>query len=302
MDLRQLRSFLAVVDHGSFSAAASALFTVQSNVSSHVARLEEEVGSSLLDRRTRELTPAGGIVERRGREIMRQLNAISDDLDGLENRILGDVVIGTTPSIGLRVIPPALARAANELPEVTVSVVEAHSGTLVQQLLAGDIDLAITTGASNPELVSSPLFTEDIMAVFGSAHPLADRPELNLSDLNHAKLLLPLSDNPLHDHIVRAFAAHDVQLGIGLEVGSSAMVQAMAAAGVGVAIVPATAASDSSNSTAITRPIEDMPPRRVALTTRRDAQPSRAQSAIFALVDHVARNAASSMPGCSTSA
>ena len=48
MDLRQLQAFLAVVDHGSFSAAADALFTVQSNVSAHVARLEGELDVKLL--------------------------------------------------------------------------------------------------------------------------------------------------------------------------------------------------------------------------------------------------------------
>ena len=71
MDLRQLRSFLAVIDNGSFSAAATALFTVQSNVSTHVARLELELGTMLLDRRTRKLTAAGSAVELRSREIVR---------------------------------------------------------------------------------------------------------------------------------------------------------------------------------------------------------------------------------------
>ena len=173
MDLRQLRSFLAVIDNGSFSAAATALFTVQSNVSTHVARLELELGTMLLDRRTRKLTAAGSAVELRSREIVRQLNAISEDLATLEDRIIGDVVCGTTAAIGLAVIPPTLARSSRDLPEVSVTVVEAHSGILMQQLLSGHIDLAITTGASNPELTSTPLFTEDVVAVLSIDHHLA---------------------------------------------------------------------------------------------------------------------------------
>ena len=299
MDIRQLRSFLAVVDHGSFSAAAQALFTVQSNVSTHVARLEDELGVTLLDRRTRKLTTEGSAVEVRGREILRQLNAISDDLAALEDRIIGDVACGTTPSIGLAVIPPALARATRELPEVSVSVVEAHSGTLMQQLLSGDLDVAITTGASNPDLRSIPLFTEDIVAVLSTDHPFAAKPTVTLSDLAQTKLLLPLQDNPLYDHISRAFDQANVAMRAGLEVGSSALVQAMAAAHVGVALIPATAA-DQSDPNSVIKQIDDMAPRGVALTTARGTQPTRALQAFSSIIAEIARTAAQSLPGCHT--
>ena len=302
MDLRQVRSFLAVVDNGSFSAAATALFTVQSNVSTHVARLEDELGVTLLDRRTRQLTQAGSVVEKRGREIVRQLSAIADDLAAIEDRIIGDVVCGTTPSIGLAVIPPTLARATRELPEVSVSVVEAHSGTLVQQLLAGDVDLAITTGASNPELQSTPLFTEDIVAVFSTDHPFAAKTSVTLRDLAQTKLLLPLHDNPLYDHIARAFSEADVPLRTGLEVGSSALVQAMAAAHVGVALIPATAAADHNERELVVKPISDMAPRRVALTTLSVSQPTRALEAVAFIIEEIAKDAAASLPGCHTDA
>jgi len=298
MDLRQLRSFLAVIDHGSFSAAADALFTVQSNVSTHVARLETEVGTSLLDRRTRELTSAGHIVEERGRAILQELTAIGDDLAAIENRVIGNVVCGTTPSIGLRLIPPTLSRATAELPEVSIAVAEAQSDALFQQLLAGDIDLAITTGATNPELASTPLFVENIVAVLSTEHPFADKAELTMRDLAQTKLLLPLQDNPLYDHIAQAFARENLPLSASFEVGSSALVQAMAAAHVGVAIVPATAAADGGDANAVVKPIGTMAPRAVTLTSRESNQPSRAVRAVASIIEQTAHEAATSMPGC----
>jgi LysR family hydrogen peroxide-inducible transcriptional activator len=298
MDLRQLRSFLAVIDNGSFSGAAAALFTVQSNVSSHVARLETEVGTTLFDRRSRRVTPAGAIVESRGREILRHLGAISDDLAEIENRILGDVTFGTTPSIGLRVVPSLLTSVTSDLPEVSVQVAEAHSGTLVQQLLAEDLDLAVTTGASNAALRSRPLFTEDIVAVISSEHPLAAQRELRLSELVDYRLLLPLPDNPLYDHIAKGFAERNLPLGSAFKVGSSALVQAMASARLGLALVPATAASDSDTSGAAIRPISDLAPRRVALAMRAGEPPSRAVEAVADIVERTAQEAAQSMPGC----
>ena len=65
VDLRQLDALVAIADHGSFSRAASALHTVQSNISGHIARLERELGVELVDRQTGQLTEEGRAVEGR---------------------------------------------------------------------------------------------------------------------------------------------------------------------------------------------------------------------------------------------
>ena len=80
MDLRQLAALLAVADHGSFSGAARALYTVQSNVSAHVARLERELGVTLIDRAQAELTEEGELVAARARRIQGELNAVTAEL------------------------------------------------------------------------------------------------------------------------------------------------------------------------------------------------------------------------------
>src|SRR5262245_18577438 len=99
MDLRQLGALVAVADHGSFSAAARSLHTVQSNVSTHVARLERELGATLVDRATGSLTPEGEIVVSRARRVQAELEALSDDVASLHAEVSGSVrvgVIGTT--------------------------------------------------------------------------------------------------------------------------------------------------------------------------------------------------------------
>ena len=67
MEIKQLQSLLAIADHGSFSAAARALATVQSNVSAHISRLEKELGTVLIDRHQGGLTDEGDIVAARAR-------------------------------------------------------------------------------------------------------------------------------------------------------------------------------------------------------------------------------------------
>ena len=80
MDLRQLAALTAVADHHSFSAAARALHTVQSNVSTHIAHLERELGASLVDRTSGRLTDAGELVVARARRIQAELEALTADV------------------------------------------------------------------------------------------------------------------------------------------------------------------------------------------------------------------------------
>jgi len=302
MDIRQLEAFLAVVDHGSFSAAAAAMFTVQSNVSTHVARLERELGTTLLDRRERTLTAAGRAVEAKAREIVASLESIPDDLAALEDRTIGHVACGTTPSVGLWILPPALASATELLPDVTISFVEGQSDDLVQRVLGGSLDLAITTGVADPEVERTPLFDEDIVAVVAGNHRLAQANQLVMRDLVDETVLLPRADNPLHRHIAQELERAGLRLPATLEVGSSALVTAMAGAGLGVAVVPATAALSTAAAAPVAATkqfaIADLAPRQVAITTRSGTRASRALAAFSELLESTARARAVEMPGC----
>ncbi len=80
MDLRQLTTLVAIADHGSFSAAARALYTVQSNVSGHIARLERELGVTLVDRQRGGLTDDGALVVERARRILHELDDIAAEM------------------------------------------------------------------------------------------------------------------------------------------------------------------------------------------------------------------------------
>src|SRR3977135_836041 len=89
MDLRQLRALVAVADHGSFSAAARSLHTVQSNVSTHVARLERELGVTLVARAAGIITEEGLVVVERSRRIRAELDALSSDVASLRDEVHG---------------------------------------------------------------------------------------------------------------------------------------------------------------------------------------------------------------------
>ena len=100
MDIRQLNVLLAVADHGTFSAAADALHTVQSNVSTHIARLERELRTELVDRSTGALTAEGEAVASRARRIQGEVESIVPDLTAMHDEITGTVRIGMIGTVG----------------------------------------------------------------------------------------------------------------------------------------------------------------------------------------------------------
>jgi LysR family hydrogen peroxide-inducible transcriptional activator len=91
MDLRQLAAVTAVADTGTFSAAADVLHTVQSNVSTHIARLERELGVTLVDRAAGRLTEEGEVVVARARRIAGELDALVADVASLRSDVTGGV-------------------------------------------------------------------------------------------------------------------------------------------------------------------------------------------------------------------
>ena len=99
MELRHLQALTAISDHGTFSAAAEHLNTVQSNVSAHVARLERELGVPMIDRATGRLTEEGQAVVARTRRVLAELDAMVADVAACRDEVTGAVrigIIGTT--------------------------------------------------------------------------------------------------------------------------------------------------------------------------------------------------------------
>ena len=94
MDIKQLDALTAVAEYGRFSTAARALNTVQSNISTHIARLENELGAILIDRSAGLLTSEGQVVLTRARRINAELEAMRDDVASMSSHVTGKVSLG----------------------------------------------------------------------------------------------------------------------------------------------------------------------------------------------------------------
>jgi DNA-binding transcriptional LysR family regulator len=298
MDVRQLAAIVAVADHGTFSAAARALFTVQSNVSGHVAKLERELGVTLVDRANGELTDEGRRVVERARRVLHEIDDIAADIASLNDDISGDARIGVIGTTARWLMPQLLGAVEEQHPRVHAIVSEGSTSTIVPALLSGHLNAAIIhLPIDDPELVVEPLFAEDLMLLVHGGHPLADREEMSLAELDDVPLLLPPKGAALRRVLDRAAAAADVKLRAQAEIDGVRLLASLVFDGYGAAIVPATAAPNRVRGDFRRIRVPELPQRVVAWARRRRPGPSAATNAVGKILAEVVARHAQEQPG-----
>jgi LysR family hydrogen peroxide-inducible transcriptional activator len=241
MDLRQLTTLVAIADHGSFSAAARALYTVQSNVSGHVARLERELGVLLVDRQRGGLTDEGVIVVDRARRILHELEDLAAEMASRGDEVSGDSRLGLIGTTARWLLPQLLGQVARIHPGVRVTIHEGNTSGLLPRLMAAQIDAAILhLPIDEPELQVDALFAEDLIVLAHRRLEVADTEVMSLRDLAAVPLLLPPRGTALRRILDRAAAAADVELHAQAEIDGVRLLTSLAIDGYGPAIVPAT--------------------------------------------------------------
>lgn len=298
MDVRQLSSLLAVVDHGGFTAAARSLHTVQSNVSAHISRLEKELGARLVDRTTGRPTPEGMVVVERARRIQAELAALTADVHSVRAEITGTTRIGLIGTTARWLVPPLLDAMSERHPHVRVEVHDATTASLLLKLETGAIDLAVlTTPTNDPDVVAEALFTEDRILATPAGHPLFGNNHITLADLNGVGLIVEPEGRPFRAQLDALFAERGYTLEVMAEVDGTRLVASLAFEGFGAAILPASAVSTRPDLGWHTAPVAGLPGRAVGLATRRQALLSAPARALADVLRDVVASQGDSRPG-----
>jgi LysR family hydrogen peroxide-inducible transcriptional activator len=269
MDLRQLSALIAVAEGGSISAAARSLHTVQSNVSSHLARLERELGVTLFDRSGGFLTEEGHAVVRRARRVQAELEALDADVAALRDEITGTVRLGCIGTSARWLVPPVLEAVTEAHPKVHVIVVDATTTSLLPRLLGDELDLAIVNlPVTSPEVSTEALFDEDRLLIVPDGHPFAERTSVAFAELAQHPLLLEPAGTAFRDELDREAADAGIELQAKAEVDGLRLIATLAFQGFGAAVVPATAAPEWLEGRWRRVPVEGLAPRSVGLARR----------------------------------
>jgi DNA-binding transcriptional LysR family regulator len=205
MELRDLKAFMEVADHKSFTKAASNSYLTQPSLSKTVKKLEEELQVELFDRSTRHLrlTDAGEIVYQQGQKAFATMSQLNVLLDELRDVVSGEIKIGIPPLVGTLIFPEIARDFHNQYPKVTLELVELGARLIEKLVEEGEIDVGVVVLPANETKFNIyPLIKDEFVLYLHEDHELAQRSSVSLSELKEEKFILFSKDFTLYEYII----------------------------------------------------------------------------------------------------
>ena len=205
MTIIQLEYLLAVANYGSFSLAAEKCFVTQPSLSMQVKNLEEELGVIVLDRSKKPVLPtdAGLAVIRQAKEAVQAFAMVREVVSDLQNEISGTLRLGVIPTIAPYLLHRFIPDFVRKCPKVELQIREMMTGDIIRALDRDMLDAAIMAGGTSPEGIrEEELFNDRFFAYVSTDHPLCQRSNIRIEDIDVRHLLLLSEGNCLRDQVI----------------------------------------------------------------------------------------------------
>lgn len=247
MELRQLKSFIAIAESGTFTAGAERVHVTQAAISVQIRALEAETGTQLFLRTPRKvlLTEAGEKLLERARRILREHDAALAELAELSGAKRGRLRIGSASAmVSAEMLPRLLREVRRTHEQAQISVSTGTSDELVEMLLAGELDVAfvslpIAANGIEAEVLSS----DELVAIAHPRHPLAKQKAVTAQTLSAEPLILGERGGNTRRLIDAFFQEAGLQPEVRMELPRQQAIVRMVEAGLGLGIVPSNAAA-----------------------------------------------------------
>ncbi|MBK7404931.1 MAG: LysR family transcriptional regulator [Phycisphaerales bacterium] len=288
MDIRQLRSFIAVAEAGTISRAAERCGITQPSLSQQIMKLEENLGVTLLDRLGRgvALTEAGHALLPRARQVVAQIaeieSALRADLD--EGR--GRLAVGAIPTMAPYLIPPLVAALRAESPDCEIFVREDLTQHLVEAIADNQVDIAImSTPVEHDQIELEIVGREPLLVVAPTEHPLCAAGEIALADLQAQPAVTLHEMHCLGRQISDFCAANRLARNVVCRMTQIDTLLEFVRLGLGLSLVPAMVAAHDSHPGRTYLPLtRETPTREIAIAWRRGRSRARLARRFAALL------------------
>ncbi len=248
MEIRQLRAFIAIAESGTFTAGAERVHVTQAAVSMQIRQLENEVGAKLFIRAPRNviLTEAGEKMLERARHILREHDAALEEIAELAGAKRGRLRIGSASAgVSSDQLPRILKELRKHHPSAEISVNSGTSESLVQQLLAAELDIAFVSLPVEARGIQTERLNDDqLVAIASPRHRLARQRTVSAYALAGEKLILGERGGNTRRLIDEFFAQAGVKPTVAMELSRLGAIKRMVEEDMGVGIVPLQSARD----------------------------------------------------------
>ncbi|HOP80686.1 MAG TPA: LysR family transcriptional regulator [Armatimonadota bacterium] len=276
MEIRQLESFCAIVETGSFSKAAETLYITQPAVSMHIRALEQELKVRLFERvgRSAKLTHSGELLYEYAHRIISLEKEAQQAVLETASGERGRVVVGAGATTTIFTLPPVLQLLRSKSPGIEVIIRSGTSREVAKMVLDGVVDLGmVTSPVEDEDLVVRPLLEDRVVAIVSRDHRLAKSGHTSLAEFAHEPLILFMRGSGFRQYLDTLFASGGVTPQVQMELDNIEAIKALVEIGLGASLVPEVAVRHlEPDSKLAVIDIKDLPSvaRRLSLVYRKD--------------------------------
>jgi LysR family carnitine catabolism transcriptional activator len=293
--LRQLRAFATLARTGSFTRAAAELHLSQPALTVQVRELEAALGLRLVDRNTRRIRLTGigrellPVFER----VLGDIRAVAENARELASGDRGTVLVAALPSLCSRLVPQAIARLKRTHPGVVVKLQDTVAQRILAAIRSEEADLGIGSfGPLGEDFEVAPLLEDRMVAVMPARHPLAAKATLTMREAAAHPLVLMDTQSSVRAVVEAALRGESAAAAPAHEVTYMSTAVGFVQAGLGVAILPATALELGLAKGIVTRPIRGTAVRRPIVIARKAGRSLAPAARVFIEELHAAALAA----------
>jgi LysR family hydrogen peroxide-inducible transcriptional activator len=233
----------------------------------------------------------------RARRVIAEMEAIEADVASINDEVSGNARLGVIGTTARWLVPPLVEAMRSRHPRVRLVVVDATTTSLVPQLAASKLDLAVVNlPVDEPEVVVERLFDEDAVLIAPKTHPLAKRAKVKLADLAKYEILLSAPGTAFRDELDHAAREAGVTLRPQAEIDGMRLLATLAFQGFGAAVLPASAAPGWVGGDWVRIPVTDAPGRVAGLAYRRRGMLSAPARALADVLREVVRQRGENHP------
>jgi DNA-binding transcriptional LysR family regulator len=256
MDSNRLRHFVAVVDHGGFTAAAHAVYVSQPALSLAVKELEAELGVALFTRTGRrvQLTPAGMALLEPARQVLRDLETGQAAVDAVAGLRAGNMTMASLPTLAADPVAPLVGAFRRRYPGVRIDLA-APDGTseLFDLVVSGTCELGVTDARDIPEaLESHPLGRQSLVLILPPGSDHVEGAEIDLATLRGTPFVVTPRGTSTFRLLEEGFAAVQASPAVAVVTAQRDAIVPLVIAGAGAALVPESVARTASGLGAVT--------------------------------------------------
>jgi len=295
MDLFQLETFLAVAEERSFSRAAARLHRTQPAVSQVIAKLESELGETLLERSSRDgtLTDAGEVLREYAQKMLNLRADAGAALVDLRSLHTGKLNLAANEYTCLYLLP-VLDAFRREMPGVKIAVQRSLASRIADEVLSHSVEIGVVSfRPDDPQVRSIVVYRDELVCIVSPEHALATAGKASITRLGKETFIAHNVPSPLRQKVISAFKRHKTPLNMDVELPSLDAIKRFVQRGNGVALVPRLTVEgelDAGTLVAVDVP-ELQVERKLRLVSRRHATLSHAARAFLRVVEeHAAKH------------